>query len=146
LPDKTAMNGNTRPEQHSLLPHFILLVIAGALAGMVSQLSSWQALTGIDPSYLPFIVLVAAGAVIGAIAPLGTAALAGLLTGMAVAGGGLIFHAFTHGATRDSWPTVVSYVAIMACLGAFGGFVGAIPVRLLRVWLKRDPGRGKAVS
>jgi hypothetical protein len=140
------MNGNTHSEQHSLLVHFILLVIAGALAGMVSQLSSWQALTGIDPGYLPFIVLVAAGAVIGAIATLGTAALAGLLTGMAAAAGGLIFHAFTYGATRDSWSTVISYVVIMACLGAFGGFLGAIPVRLLRIWLKRDPGRGKATT
>jgi hypothetical protein len=140
------MTGNTHPEQHPLLVHFILLVIAGALAGMVSQLSTWQALTGIDPSYLPFIVLVAAGAVIGAIAPLGTAALAGLLTGMAVAGGGLVFHAFTHGATRDSWATVISYVVIMACLGAFGGLLGAIPVRLLRVWFKRGSARGKAAS
>jgi hypothetical protein len=135
------MNGDRQPRQISLLPHFTLLALAGALTGIVSQLSSWQALTGVDPSYLPFILLVLAGIFIGAIAPVGTAALAGFVAGIAVAGGGLVYHALAHPATRDGWPTVASYLIIMACLGAFGGFLGAMPIRLLRLWLKRDSAR-----
>jgi hypothetical protein len=136
------MNGI--PRQRSLFPHFALLALAGGLTGVVSQLSSWQALTGIDPSYLPFLLLIAAGAVIGAIAPLGRAALAGFITGLAVAGGGLAFHALTHPGARDGWATVASYVIIMASLGAFGGLLGAVPVRLLRIWLKGDTAHGKS--
>ena len=135
------MNGDHSEKEVPLLPHFLLLALAGSLTGVVSQLSSWRALTGIDPSYLPFILLVATGMIIGAIAPIASATLAGLTTGIFVAGGGLVYHAISHPSVRSAWPTVVSYMVIMACLGAFGGFVGAIPVRLLRAWLKRDPGR-----
>jgi hypothetical protein len=132
------MNGNHAPRQQSLLPHFTLLVLAGGLTGIVSQLSTWQSVTGLDPGYTPFILLVIAGIFIGAIAPIGTAALAGFVTGMAVAGGGLLYQAFTHASARDGAPTIISYIIIMACLGAFGGFLGAIPVRILRTWMKRD--------
>jgi hypothetical protein len=132
------MNGNNVPHRRSLLPHFSLLLLAGGLTGIVSQLSTWQSVTGLDPGYTPFILLVIAGVFIGAIAPIGTAALAGVVTGMAVAGGGLLYQAFTHASARDGAPTIVSYVIIMACLGAFGGFLGAIPARILRAWIQRD--------
>ncbi len=135
------MNGDHSDKETPLLPHFLLLALAGALTGVVSQLSTWHALTGIDPSYLPFILLVVAGMFIGAIAPMGTAALAGFTTGIFVAGGGLVYHAIAHSSVRDGWPTVVSYIVIMACLGAFGGFLGALPVRLLRAWLRHQSGR-----
>ena len=140
------MNGDRLFRHDSLLPHFALLALAGALTGIVSQLSSWQALTGVDPGYLPFLLPVVAGILIGAIAPVGVAALGGFITGIAVAGGGLAYHALAHPAVRDGWPTVASYLIIMACLGAFGGFLGAIPVRLLRLWLKRDAGRGRSAT
>ncbi len=135
------MNGNHSGKDDSLLPHFLLLALAGVMTGIVSQLSSWEGLTGLDPSYLPFLLLVAAGVCIGAIARVGSAALAGLTTGIAVAGGGLVYHAIAHPAARDGWQTVVSYIVIMASLGAFGGALGALPVRLLRAWLKRDTPR-----
>lgn len=135
------MNGNYSDREAPLLPHFLLLALAGAFSGVVSQLSTWHALTGIDPGLLPFLLPVGAGIAIGAIARMGTAALAGFTTGIFVAGGGLVYHAIAHSSVRDGWPTVVSYIVIMACLGAFGGFLGAIPVRLLRAWLKRSSGR-----
>ncbi len=135
------MDDNHSGKEESLFAHFLLLALAGALTGVVSQLSSWQGLTGLDPSYLPFILLVAAGMIIGALAPIVSAALAGFTTGIALAGGSLVYHAIAHPAVRDGWPTVVSYILIMACLGALGGFVGAIPVRILRAWLKRDSSR-----
>ncbi len=137
----TTMNGDHADREVPLLPHFLLLALAGAFTGVVSQLSTWHSVTGIDPSYVPFILLVAAGMIIGAIAPVASASLAGLVTGIFVAAGGLIYHAIAHPSARDAWPTVVSYIVIMACLGAFGGFLGAIPVRLLRAFLRRGSGR-----
>ncbi len=137
----TTMNGDHPDREVPLLPHFLLLALAGAITGVVSQLSTWHSVTGIDPSYVPFILLVAAGVIIGAIAPIVSASLAGLVTGIFVAAGGLVYHAIAHPSARDAWPTVVSYIVIMACLGAFGGFLGAIPVRLIRAFLRRGSAR-----
>lgn len=115
--------------------HLLLAGLLGALAsltGIVAQLQWARSVLSLDPGMLPFVVLLLIGVLVSVMSTVPVATIAGMFAGILLAISATIYCVVSNSCPTDTAPTFIAFSIIMLFFGALCGFVGAIPLWLLR--------------